>query len=526
MRPRAALHGMALCAVALLAACNGDDDSDGGPGPDTTDSGPVATWDDCETSALRYDTFAQPLLATWCTPCHASNLEPDERSGAPVGLDFDSYDNVVAVANLIASSIEDERMPPVGGLSQDERDAFVAWVECGTPRGEATEPVPQMCDAPVTVTAGELDCTDAAQAQGVTVSGDLAPTADQSCVCTVAGDLSPSGAVVMAHLERVDGAVLLTSGTTELPSLEEAGSLSVAGAGVQVALLDALEVVHGDIYVTDTTMTRFDLPRLDRIEGDLFVSNNQQVTQGLRFANVTEVHGSARFVDNDAMAAQVLFGHLERFDGDIEVLSNDGIESLVGLADLVELGGGIRVEDNATLRLVNIGIRLESVGKGLSILGNPELTLVETFPLLVSIGRTGSGSDPRQTSLYLAGNSDLEAVAAFPALEEMRGLYIGGALRLASVGPFPSLELIPGDVVVENTRQLQTAPSLGSVRDIGGDLRIEGNRALDDLLPLGTVDTIGGDLSISGNDVLPTADAQFFADSVDVGGTTTVAGNQ
>ncbi len=516
---------VALFALALLAACSGDDGSDGGPRPGTTDSGPVATWDDCHTSPLRYDTFAQPLLATWCTPCHASNLEPDERSGAPVGLDFDSYDNVVAMANLIASSIEEERMPPVGGLTREEREAFVAWVECGTPRGEATEPAPEMCEAPVTVTAGELDCSDATQALGVAVSGDLAPADDLSCVCTVAGDLAPSGSVELAHLERVDGAVLLTGGTTELPSLEEAGSLSIAGAGVQVALLDALEVVHGDIYVTDTAMSRFDLPRLDRIEGDLFVSNNQQVSQGLRFANVTEVDGSARFVDNDAMPAQVLFGHLERFDGDIEVLSNDGIESLVGLADLVELGGGIRVEDNATLKLVNIGIRLETVGEGLSILGNPELTLVETFPLLTSIGRSGSGNDPQETSLYLAGNSDLEAVAAFPALEEMRGLYIGGALRLASVGPFPSLELIPGDVVVENTRQLQSAPSLGGVRDIGGDLRLEGNRALDDLLPLGGVANVGGDLTISGNDVLPTADAQLFADGLNVGGTTTVAGN-
>ena len=66
---------------------------------------------------------------------------------------------------------------------------------------------------------------------------------------------------------------------------------------------------------------------------------------------------------------------------------------------------------------------------------------------------------------------------------------------------------------------------LTSLEEVVGDLTVDRNGALESLDGAAGLRSIGDALSIRDNTLLCQADAESFADSVDVGGTTTVSGN-
>jgi len=95
-----------------------------------------------------------PLLQNSCLSCHRVG-EP----GAELFAAFDSYETVAAMSGVMLSRIEDRLMPPwhastdphngLGGfkgdvrLSDEQIDLFRAWVEQGTPAGDAQDAPPE-----------------------------------------------------------------------------------------------------------------------------------------------------------------------------------------------------------------------------------------------------------------------------------------------------------------------------------------------------------------------------------------------
>ena len=65
----------------VLAGCVGTAPADAPPEPD------------CDVS---WEGFTEPLIKTWCEPCHSSTVPEDERRGAPLGVDFDTWEGTVA----------------------------------------------------------------------------------------------------------------------------------------------------------------------------------------------------------------------------------------------------------------------------------------------------------------------------------------------------------------------------------------------------------------------------------------------
>jgi uncharacterized membrane protein len=111
-------------ALALLgASC--DEDPEPEPQVEVCPDGTDLTWDN----------FAGGFLLTWCTSCHGSSLEGDLRYGAPAGMNYDTYPQVVELADAIASAATgpDPRMPPSGGPSDEERALMAEWLGCGLP---------------------------------------------------------------------------------------------------------------------------------------------------------------------------------------------------------------------------------------------------------------------------------------------------------------------------------------------------------------------------------------------------------
>ncbi|MCB9681553.1 MAG: hypothetical protein H6733_08800 [Alphaproteobacteria bacterium] len=129
-----------LAVVVVLVGCGGasaDDasDTDTVSDTDTTDDTDTVVDDTASRCALlTWDTVGGPFTRTWCTPCHASELRGDARSGAPVAFDFDTVEDVLRQAQVIrdVATGPSPIMPPVGGPTDAERARMLAWLDCET----------------------------------------------------------------------------------------------------------------------------------------------------------------------------------------------------------------------------------------------------------------------------------------------------------------------------------------------------------------------------------------------------------
>ena len=80
---------------------------------------------------LTYENFGQGFLRQHCNGCHSSYREYDwQRSGAPSGIDFDTWDTLLEWSDRVLIRTDEGTMPPAGGPSTEERDVFVEWMEC------------------------------------------------------------------------------------------------------------------------------------------------------------------------------------------------------------------------------------------------------------------------------------------------------------------------------------------------------------------------------------------------------------
>jgi len=133
----------ALCGLLWLGACGGGeeaaDDTEVDTGTLALDSG-LATADTVDTGAAAGDVCADAPVTTWenfgagfitqnCQSCHASTAA--ERNGAPETVTFDTEEQALAWGNQILARVTvSEDMPPQGGLSDDQRQLVVYWLEC------------------------------------------------------------------------------------------------------------------------------------------------------------------------------------------------------------------------------------------------------------------------------------------------------------------------------------------------------------------------------------------------------------
>lgn len=115
----------ALAAVAA-AACSGEESGGGEPPPDPGS-------ERCQQSTLTYQNFAAPFVITWCRGCHGKDQPVTMRQDAPVGVNFDTAEDVRAgQARILARATgEAPTMPPAGGPSEEERALLAEWISCG-----------------------------------------------------------------------------------------------------------------------------------------------------------------------------------------------------------------------------------------------------------------------------------------------------------------------------------------------------------------------------------------------------------
>ena len=105
----------ALATLATLGSCGPDEDAA------------------CSQSYLTYDNFGAAYMTNWCTGCHSAQLPVDMRQLAPIGMDFDTLDEVHAWSIGVMTTTAQQTMPPQGGPSDDERALLAQWITCGAP---------------------------------------------------------------------------------------------------------------------------------------------------------------------------------------------------------------------------------------------------------------------------------------------------------------------------------------------------------------------------------------------------------
>ncbi|NCG21493.1 MAG: hypothetical protein GWP91_20975 [Rhodobacterales bacterium] len=534
-------------------------------------AGPVDTAsaiDVCE-DPPDWEQTVGPILLQWCVGCHTSHLAGPDRSGAPEGIDFDTYTGAVSHAAAIdrVAGGDDWTMPPSGGVTDEERGLLRQWVACGAP-GVPEEP--DFCDTPkwfwgsISVEAGETTpdnwCGEYNRIAGSLVArdgGDL--TAIASCVCEIDGDLVLEQAggtrFDFVELQAVTGTIQITAlGTGEtvpsqisqniqLPVLLSAGGLQItehpalaevyAPYLADLSLPDVGLVVQnagGDIDVRglfdvagpldvrgNALLTSLALDRLSTVAGAYTVVDNPLLSV-LDTRSITWVEGGINVSDNPMLDWDVPFRDLLHLEGDIRVENNASMTSMGGFNWLLIVPGSLVIQDLPMVASISEFPVLTEVQGDLLLVNLASLTTLDAFDVLNEVEGT----------LEIRSATALETYTSFLNLERVGGgmLVTGtsltwiGAESLTQVGAllitdnanvtdltdFDQLVVVTGDVTVSGSAQLIDLSGLEGIQWIGGTLQIGNNASLTGVNGLFGLAAVGGDVSFVDNPVLSSSD--------------------
>lgn len=93
-----------------------------------------------DASCGTWASVGQPVLLGQCTACHASGRIGDQRHEAPDEVNLDSLAGAREWSEAIAAQVRAGTMPPGGGLSAEDAEDLLDWLDCGAPGEEATLP--------------------------------------------------------------------------------------------------------------------------------------------------------------------------------------------------------------------------------------------------------------------------------------------------------------------------------------------------------------------------------------------------
>lgn len=143
-----------------LAAC------DEGPSSELAYEGLTACEDPAHgTEAWFADTMKPEFFDPYCSYCHSSERQGDERHGAPEGLDYDVFDRATDRNLTTWARVASAEMPPLGALpSQEGYAQLLEFLNCTSEDTSAFEPELGACsDASLTYAdaapAFEAHCT-------------------------------------------------------------------------------------------------------------------------------------------------------------------------------------------------------------------------------------------------------------------------------------------------------------------------------------------------------------------------------
>ena len=89
------------------------------------------------TELVTYTNAVKAILDAHCILCHSTANTGDARNGAPVDVNFNTYELAAANALRAYARIQAGTMPPPGGIgipvTTEEQTLFASWIQDGTP---------------------------------------------------------------------------------------------------------------------------------------------------------------------------------------------------------------------------------------------------------------------------------------------------------------------------------------------------------------------------------------------------------
>ena len=91
---------------------------------------------DCSrTPPLTWDNFGKGHMDKHCNGCHSVLIPDAQRQGAPSGVDFNTYADVLEWEERIRARatravLDEPTMPPGGGPSDLELERTLEWLDC------------------------------------------------------------------------------------------------------------------------------------------------------------------------------------------------------------------------------------------------------------------------------------------------------------------------------------------------------------------------------------------------------------
>ena len=243
-----------------------------------------------------------------------------------------------------------------------------------------------------------------------------------------------SGCNSAAEIRATTGCPLTISVDVTLDSLEAItdairaatrieGNLTIgdgeAGTDITNAVLAMLRVdtITGNLTINRTQLTELDaFSQLRRIEGNLDIGGTHAIDDGNRmmtsvsgFGRLERIEGRLYMEENDAITTITAFEALDSIGGELKIASHNALVSLPPFTELRIVGDGLHIINNDLLTSVTGFSALGSIGGRLEVLGNRVLESLPPFTSLRSIG----------ARLWVRTNRALTSLPAFPALRSI-----------------------------------------------------------------------------------------------------------
>jgi hypothetical protein len=425
-----------------------------------------------------------------------------------------------------------------GGLKiltglDDDGDRFLDDEEIDSVQFVCNGESPVQCEGG-TIIAETVAITDPAefdQLEGVhCIDGDLLITGldvehipDLPDLGIVTGGIVVAGNPALLDLDglgamrRVGGTYLIQANEAledlvGLGMIQTARSIAVVGNNALTALdgLENLVSFSGGIRVSNNaSLTSLrGLDRLEECSGTITVAQNRELIDlslgSLRTVTVLDV------ISNTSLPALSLPA-LDRIEVRMTVGSNPAMTD-ASMPQLTTVGDGLRFEDNAALTRVSAPILVTTNGMGLD--GDVALSNLDMPNLIFITGRLQLHDLPALTQIRL------------PALSTIGSDLIVNGVQIQNFSSMSSLSSVGGNLVIQANSNMANFTGLGQLTLVAGDMTVTGNAGLSSMAGLEGMTEVGGALTITNNPILPTSQAQQFANRISVGSTTTISGNQ
>ena len=80
---------------------------------------------------LTYENLGEGMIGRHCLSCHSVHVRENLRGGAPLQVDFDSWDDVLDWSDrILARAVDTDGMPPAATMRPDERALLGEWMRC------------------------------------------------------------------------------------------------------------------------------------------------------------------------------------------------------------------------------------------------------------------------------------------------------------------------------------------------------------------------------------------------------------